>query len=107
MRCHLAPGVSKSETRSGLYPQPPNLATVRIPAAQAFWAIKHGIKMSAMPAWGSSHDDETIWSLVAFLQILPTLTAEQYKKTVAEAPPDVDMDMKMDDTAAPADKPGA
>jgi mono/diheme cytochrome c family protein len=105
--CHLAPGVSKSEIRSGLYPQPPNLATARIPPAQAFWAIKHGIKMSAMPAWGSSHDGETIWSMVAFLRILPTLTAEQYKQTVAEAPSDDDMDMKMDDNAAPADKPGA
>ena len=105
--CHLPPGVSKSEIRSGLYPQPPNLATAHIPPAQAFWTIKHGIKMSAMPAWGSSYDAETIWSMVAFLQILPTLTAAQYKLTVAEAPPDDDMDMKMDDNAASADEPCA
>ncbi len=94
--CHLSPGVPNSEVRAGLYPQPPNLSAVRIPPAQAFWAIKHGIKMSAMPAWGSSHDDATIWSMVSFLQTLPTLSAEQYRKIVAEAPPDEDMDMEME-----------
>jgi mono/diheme cytochrome c family protein len=59
----------------------------------AFWTIKHGIKMSAMPAWGASHDDATIWSMVAFLQRLPDLDAAQYKQMVAAAPPDEDMDM--------------
>ena len=57
----------------------------------AFWVIKHGIKMSAMPAWGSSHDDPTIWSMVAFLRKLPELSPEQYKSIVAKAPPDDDM----------------
>jgi len=89
--CHLAPGMRDSELRSGLYPQPPNLSTVTVDAREAFWAIKHGIKMSAMPAWGKSHDDETIWSMVAFLQKLPGMTSDQYKKVVAKAPPDEDM----------------
>jgi hypothetical protein len=51
--CHLAPGVTKSDVRQGLYPHPPNLAQEEPQQAQrAFWIIKHGIKMSAMPAWG-------------------------------------------------------
>ena len=58
--------------------------------------IKHGIKMSAMPAWGSSHDDATIWSMVAFLQKLPDLSPTQYKDIVARAPPDEDMDEASD-----------
>jgi mono/diheme cytochrome c family protein len=103
--CHLSPGVTQSELRSGLYPQPPNLSAIRIPPAQAFWAIKHGIKMSAMPAWGSNHDDATIWSMVSFLQTLPNLNAEQYRKIVAEAPPDEDMDMQME-MKPPTGRPG-
>ena len=55
--------------------------------------IKHGIKMSAMPAWGSSHDDATIWSMVAFLQKLPAMSAAEYTDIVARAPPDEDMEM--------------
>ena len=91
--CHLAPGVEDSEMRSGMSPQPPNLSRVRIDPREAFWVIKHGIKMTAMPAWGSSHDDPTIWSMVAFLQQLPRLTPQQYKDIVAKAPSDKEMKM--------------
>ena len=77
--CHLAPGMMESEIRPGLYPQPPNLSQrLNATPAQMFWAIKHGIKMSAMPAWGTSHDDQAIWGMVAFLQKLPEMTPEQY-----------------------------
>jgi hypothetical protein len=93
--CHLRPGMEDSELRKGMYPQPPNLSKVHVDPQDAFWVIKHGIKMSAMPAWGldGSHDDKTIWSMVAFLEKLPGMTPEQYEATVAKAPPDEDMDM--------------
>ena len=78
--CHLTPGDKESELRKGLYPQPPDL-TVRVQASagEMFWVIKHGIKMSAMPAWGLTHDDERIWDLVAFIRKLPELTPAQYQ----------------------------
>jgi len=77
--CHLAPGVTKSDIRPGLYPHPPNLAQGEMEAEQrAFWIIKHGIKMSAMPAWGKSLDDDAIWDLVAFVRKLPGMTPETY-----------------------------
>lgn len=81
--CHLKPGLEKTELSSGLYPSPPDLARNRIadPAA-AFWVIKHGIKMSGMPAWGRSMEDEYIWGMVAFLQQLPDLSQERYAELV-------------------------
>ena len=101
--CHLTPGNKDSELRVGLYPQPPDLSRERLDPRAAFWAIKHGIKMSAMPAWGASHDDETIWSMVAFLRKLPDLTPAQYKDMVSRAPPDEEMpaDMDMDTHGRP------
>lgn len=79
--CHLAPGMADSEIRPGLYPQPPNLSEhAHASPAEMFWTIKHGVKMSAMPAWGNSHDDAAIWGMVAFLQKLPHMTPEQYKQ---------------------------
>ena len=90
--CHLAPGMDESEIRPGLYPQPPELAKVRVDPRDAFWVIKHGMKMSGMPAWGGSHDDQTIWSMVAFLQKLPDLSPAQYNNLVAKAPPDEEME---------------
>ena len=92
--CHLSPGVNDSELRAGMYPQPPNLSKVHVDPKDAFWVTKHGIKMSAMPAWGKAgHDDPTIWSMVAFLEKLPGMTPAEYKAIVAKAPPDEDMDM--------------
>ncbi len=83
--CHLAPGMEDNELRPGLYPEAPELAKhahrhgdAQLAAARQFWIIKHGIKMSAMPAWGKTHDDATIWSMVAFLQRLPELSPAQY-----------------------------
>jgi mono/diheme cytochrome c family protein len=79
--CHLAPGVSHSDLRRGLYPHPPNLAQERPPEPQrAFWVIKHGIKMSAMPAWGTTLEDPAIWELVAFIERLPAMSAEDYQR---------------------------
>lgn len=91
---HLEPGLGNSELREGMYPQPPDLSKTHVDPRDAFWIIKHGIKMSAMPAWGmAGHDDETIWSMVAFIEKLPGMTPGQYKAIVAMAPPDEDMDM--------------
>ena len=78
--CHLAPGVSKSALRPGLYPHPPNLTQEDIhDVRKAFWTVKHGIKMSAMPAWGKSLDDQAIWDTVAFVLQLPAMTPQQYQ----------------------------
>ena len=47
-------------------------------AAEEFWVIKHGIKMSAMPAWGALDDDSSIWAIVAFVRS-SELTPERYQ----------------------------
>jgi len=81
--CHLQPGVERTELSDGLYPSPPNLSRRHVadPAA-AFWVIRHGIKMTGMPAWGKSMDDEYVWGMVAFLQQLPELSEARYRELV-------------------------
>jgi mono/diheme cytochrome c family protein len=44
-----------------------------------FVIVKDGIKMTGMPAWGTTHSDSALWAIVAFLQRLQTLTPETYK----------------------------
>ena len=81
--CHLAPGLAKSEVRTGLYPHPPNLAQEEIQESRrAFWIIKHGIKMSAMPAWGKTLDDAEVWDVVAFVRKMPGMSPEDYQQLV-------------------------
>jgi mono/diheme cytochrome c family protein len=57
-----------------------------VDAQRAFWTIKHGIKMSAMPAWGKSLDDATVWEIVAFVRKLPAMTPEQYQRVAKWRP---------------------
>ncbi|SCY09683.1 Cytochrome C oxidase, cbb3-type, subunit III [Nitrosospira sp. Nl5] len=83
--CHLAPGAEESAIRLGLYPKPPDLSEVRIDPKLAFWVIKHGIKMTGMPAWGRSHDDDTLWAIVAFIRKLPEMTPQEYQDITAKA----------------------
>jgi mono/diheme cytochrome c family protein len=83
--CHLAPGMGESELRTGLYPKPPNLTHFAPDPAEAFWVIKHGIKMTAMPAWGKTHDDQKIWAMVAYLQKQPHMSVERYRELAADA----------------------
>ncbi|MDN5754017.1 MAG: cytochrome c [Nitrosospira sp.] len=85
MGCHLAPGVRNTEIRLGLYPKPPDLSKAHVDPKAAFWVVKHGIKMTGMPAWGKSHDDNALWSIVAFLNRLPEMTPQEYKAIVAKA----------------------
>ncbi|HEX6741616.1 MAG TPA: cytochrome c, partial [Sphingomicrobium sp.] len=87
--CHLGPGVERSELSQGLYPQAPELnRRSDLGPAEQFWIIKHGVKLSAMPAWGKTHDDELIWDMVAFVRQLPNMSPEQYKAAIANAPAD-------------------
>ncbi len=40
---------------------------------------KQGIKMTGMPAWGPTHGEEELWSIVAFLKMFPTMPAAEYQ----------------------------
>ena len=82
--CHGAPGTPGSEISKGLYPEPPNLAEAAKDwtPAELYVIVKRGIKMSGMPAWEPTHSGEELWSIVAFLKLLPTMPATEYQGAV-------------------------
>lgn len=87
--CHLAPGMVATPLHQGLNPKAPRFDDARShrhSPAYLFWTIKHGIKMTAMPAWGETHDDEQLWDLVAFVQQLPEMTEQEYGSLTATYP---------------------
>lgn len=93
--CHLAPGMEKTEISQGLYPQAPELSRrLDHTPGEEFWMIKHGVKLTAMPAWGPTHSDDLIWDMVAFVRQLPNLTPAQYQAAVKSAPEDHDAMMR-------------
>ena len=93
--CHLAPGMEKTEISQGLYPPAPELSRgLAHSPAEEFWMIKHGVKLTAMPAWGRTHSDELMWDMVAFVRKLPSLSPAQYQAMVKSAPDDHDAMMR-------------
>jgi mono/diheme cytochrome c family protein len=85
--CHLAPGMKRTEISRGLYPRAPELRRKRdLAPAEQFWVVKHGLKMTGMPAWGVTHNDKLLWDIVAFLQKLPELSPSEYQAIVKSSP---------------------
>lgn len=84
--CHGGIGDSRAEWAETMRPKPPALAH----AAQGwsdeevFWLVKHGVKMSGMPAFGPTHDDDTIWNIAAFVKAMPQMSEAQYSAYSAE-----------------------
>jgi len=79
--CHGRPG---REPTDQFDPAPPALYRHAEDPAEAFWIVKNGIKMTAMPHH-RDHSDEDIWNIVAFLQRLPQLNAADYESLTAKA----------------------
>ena len=86
INCHGAPGVNWQKFSEGLQPDPPDLKDVvkEREAAELFWVVKHGIKMSAMPSFGAiGVPDNEIWTIVAFLKKLPNVSDADFKAWTA------------------------
>lgn len=47
-------------------------------ARETFWVVKNGIRMTGMPAFGFTHDDEKIWDIVAFVGKMHGMSSADY-----------------------------
>ncbi len=72
--CHGLDGQKLTDAGRWMYPRAADLA---FPAVQQysdrelFWIVKHGIRLSGMPAFGKVESDEHIWNLVHYVRTLP------------------------------------
>lgn len=85
--CHGAPGREPEAMGIGLNPPAPDLAeeAAEMTAAELFWVTKNGIRMTGMPAWGKSHEDEDLWPVIALLTRLPEMDSDTYESMLAAA----------------------
>ncbi|HKJ80729.1 MAG TPA: cytochrome c [Ignavibacteriaceae bacterium] len=84
--CHGGPGKEETELAIGLNPKAPNLVKWggKMNPAKMFWVTKNGIKMTGMPAWGKTHSDDKIWSIVAAVKKLNEMSPAGYDAIKAE-----------------------
>ena len=87
VQCHGAPGKEPGAVGKGLNPPPPDLAesAKEMSAAELFWVTRHGIRMTGMPAWGSTHSDDALWPVVALMTALPELDSGAYEDLLGRA----------------------
>lgn len=76
--CHgtAAGASSASPVAKGLYPAPPQFAAEGVeddPDGASYWKIKHGIRLTGMPAWGANLTDRQVWTLALFLKHMDKL----------------------------------
>ena len=103
--CHGAPGDAPQPIALGLTPVPTNLAygAKRRSAAELYWMVKNGIKMTGMPAWEYRFSENDLWAVVAFLIDLPQLTPAEYAARAAAARAPAIPSRGADDVRAPGD----
>jgi cytochrome c553 len=79
-QCHGSPLAPRPLMMMRVTPHPPELPQriARWEDRELFQIVKHGIKFTAMPAWTAPQRADEIWSIVAFLRVLPGLSAQAY-----------------------------
>jgi cytochrome c553 len=82
--CHGSPELPQPRVTRAMLPAPPYLPA-RIASwtpEELFYIVKHGIKMTGMPAWPSQQRDDEVRAMVAFLEKLPELDVAAYRRLV-------------------------
>jgi cytochrome c553 len=80
--CHGSPELRHPRVAAAMLPQPPYLPP-KIPEwspRELFTIVKHGVKLTGMPAWPAKDRDDEVWAMVAFLRVLPRLDAAEYRR---------------------------
>lgn len=80
--CHANDGSGQTPIGKNVYPRAPDLRladTQSMSDGEIFWIIHHGIRFTAMPAWGEGDpaQDTDSWKLVHFIRHLPQLTPKE------------------------------
>ena len=80
--CHANDGSGQTPIGKNVYPRAPDLRladTQSMSDGEIFWVIHHGIRFTAMPAWGEGDLDKDLgsWKLVHAIRHLPQLKPEE------------------------------
>jgi thiosulfate dehydrogenase len=74
--CHGTADGHPSNVAIGLYQHAPQLAAHGVeddPDGETYWKIKHGIRLTGMPAYTKTLGDDQIWTLALFLKHMNAL----------------------------------
>ena len=78
--CHANDGSGDTEMGPSFYPRVPDLRspqTQNLSDGELFYIIRHGVRLSGMPAWGGDEDN---WVLVHFIRHLSKITPAELEE---------------------------
>ena len=86
--CHGSPVNPTSDYGMSFYPRVPQFMKQApdMPDRENFYIIKHGVRWTAMPAWGNIMTDSEIWQVVTLLsrfEKLPPEVTNELEKPLA------------------------
>lgn len=85
--CHGELGKPYAEDHSA-YPPVPQLphAGTQYTKPQTYWIVTHGIRMTAMSAYGPFYSEKELWSIATFLQQIRNLPPGVQERILAKSP---------------------
>lgn len=107
--CHGSPALPQPRIAARMTPRPPDLRDIsrRYDPEELFSIVKHGIKMTGMPAWPALQRDDEVWAVVAFLRALPALDAQRYQALATGANATPNSGAALEDLLGPGQVPDA
>jgi mono/diheme cytochrome c family protein len=88
--CHGGLDRKRNVLGGAFYPPAPQILVQGLddPEWHIFFAIKHGVRMTGMPAWGKVMSDEDLWKITAFVKNinqLPSAVEQQRKQALGSS----------------------
>lgn len=85
--CHASPERPRRGEALNFTPPAPKLhdRLGERPPESLFFTVRDGVRGTAMPAWPAPFREDEVWDMVAFLQVLPQLDAQAYRKLTGSA----------------------
>jgi mono/diheme cytochrome c family protein len=85
--CHGTPGKPSEDLSS--YPRVPQLPQVgtQYSEPELYWIVKHGIRNTAMSAYGRFYSDKQLWALTSFLRRINNLPPGVLGRIQTKQPP--------------------
>lgn len=83
VQCHGLPGSAVSIAAKGMYPPPPQFFERKVmgndPVGQNYWIVANGIRLTGMPGYRQSLNDQQLWQVSQFLSNRSSLPARVVK----------------------------
>ena len=91
--CHGTDGHGRTELGRSMYPPAMDLTSPHVQHwndAELFWIIQNGVRLTGMPSWKSTFNEQDMWTLVNFIHNL--LRVETELAAIADSPAKSDLE---------------